>query len=177
MGTGMVRDAHRAVASPPSRPREHRLVSTDAGLAPGRLLAHVVPTRRGTLPRHGPVVRKEIACHVCVALWRANIIAEFLCLLPPDDGINLKEPGVMAIPCAAQDLPVPGPVLALAFALGDPLQHGRQGLILHNDNPGLLHHLRDDMVRSLRWHGRAEDSSDHEQQTTQHEGHHAACAP
>jgi hypothetical protein len=40
------RAERRAVTSPPSRPREHRLVSTGGGLSPGRLLAHMVPTRR-----------------------------------------------------------------------------------------------------------------------------------
>jgi hypothetical protein len=114
---------------------------------------------------------------VGVALGRANIIPEILGLLPPDDAINLKEPGVMTIPCAAQDRPVPGPVLAVAFALGDPLQYGRQGLILHHDHTGLLHHLRDNLVRAFRWQRRAEDSGDNEQQTTQHEGYPAACAP
>ena len=53
--------------------------------------------------------------------------AQFLRLLSPDDGINLKESGVIGIPFATHDLPVPGHVLALAFALRDPLHHGIQG--------------------------------------------------
>ena len=72
----------------------------------------------------------------------------------------------MGIPFPAFDLPVLGPVLALAFALGDPLEHGWQGVILHEHNPCMLHHLRDGAALCPRRHRLDEDRAEEDEQTT-----------
>jgi len=91
----------------------------------------------------------------------------------PDLGVNLKEPWIMGIPFPAFDLPVLGPVLALAFALGDPLEHGRQGVILHENNPCMLHHLWDCAAICPRLHRRDEDRAEEDEQATHSQGHQA----
>ena len=77
----------------------------------------------------------------------------------------------MVIPFPAFDLPVLGPVLALAFALGDPLEHRRQGVIPHENNPRMLHHLRDRAALCPRRHRLDEDRAEEDEQTTHPQGH------
>jgi hypothetical protein len=111
--------------------------------AQGRPLAQAVPARRRTLPWHRPIVVKEIARHARVAFRRVQIIPECLRLLPPDNAINLKEPRIMAILCAAYDPALLRPVLAATFTLGDPMHHGRQRVLLHDDHRSRVHRLED----------------------------------
>jgi hypothetical protein len=106
-------------------------------------LAQAVPARRGTLPWHGPIVVKEIARHARIAFLRVQIIPELLRLFPPDKGINLEEPRIMAILFPAYDPALLRPVLAATFTLGDPMHHGRQRVLLHDDHRSRVHRLED----------------------------------
>jgi hypothetical protein len=144
---------------------EHRdeARARSAGAVPLSTLAHATPALHGGLPRHGAIVFKDVAGHVRVAFAGANIVAEFLRLLCPDDRINLKESNIVRIPLATQDLPVPRPVLAPAFALGNPLQHGRQRVLLHDDHLGLRHDLGDGTVRVPQRDGLAQEGAEAEQ--------------
>jgi len=110
-------------------------------------------------------------------LLGADIVAQGLGLLRPDDRINLKEPRILGMPFATQDLPVLRKLLARAFALGNPLEHGRQRVILHHNHVGLWHHLRDRTACVPQRDGRAQEDTDTEQQPAQHEDHQAAYRP
>jgi hypothetical protein len=91
-----------------------------------------------------------------------NIIPELLRLLSPDNGINLKEPRIMAILCATDDPALLRPVLAATFALGDPVHHGRQRVLLHDAHRSSVPLLEDGATLAWRWYWLAQHSGDKE---------------
>src|SRR5262245_534224 len=156
MASGMVPPGHPRVGHEPWR------VRTGSSQSLACRLAQATPTRGGTLPRHRPIVLKEISCHVRIALRGVQIIAEFLRFLPPDMGVNLKEPEVMVIPFASHDLALLRPVLATTLALGVPWHYGRLRIRLYNDDGSRVYRLGDRAALFKRGHVLTEDCGNEE---------------
>mgnify|MGYP003391501334 CR=1 FL=1 len=122
-------------------------------------------------------MRKDIACHLRVAVPRVQIVAECLGLLGPDDGINLKETKILRIAFTPEHLPIARPLLPPTFALGNPLEHGRQRILLYHDHRGRWLHLGARTACLPPGNHLAKEGAEAEQQPTHHEGHQAAWRP